>query len=154
MCTPKIAIAAALVACAGCQHTSGGNTSNPAAPTMSLTQLKDSITGRTGDSAETISGRNVTVRGRVALKYRGQQYLWVEEAKRTEDPTDHCLQLVIPDAVLRSIRGSPKMLTLTGRLLVMRQSEGLYTNYVVDGVSVYPYCTLAPYVYLRVDSAN
>jgi hypothetical protein len=147
----KVTAALLIFACVGCQHTEGGDASAGAAPVLPVTQLKDLIRTATAETFVTLDGRAVAVRARVELKYRAQQYLWLDDASADEDPSEHCLQLVIPEQVLQSMPRAQSAITLTGRLLVTRPSEGLYTNFVIDGVSVHPYCEFAPNVYLRVE---
>lgn len=127
-----------------------GSVSTP----MTISSLRDLLVSATSRSAgNELDGREVVTRGRVNLRYRAQQYLLLESSPRTDSPDTHCLQLIIPEKLNSQLPARKIDLEIGGRLMFIGvDSTAIYPSYVFKEVTVHPYCTFAPGLYMVVET--
>jgi len=136
-------VTAMLIPLAGCQ------TSSVAQDQAGLNDLLEraKVEGR----LNSVEGNNVSVTGRVNLRHRRQQFLWLRTQDKDVPADEQCLQLILPEELNGQIPESTESVTISGTLTVLGSSPGdIYPSYKINGVDVSPYCTAFPGVYLKV----
>jgi hypothetical protein len=114
---------------------------------MSAAQLHALVFGaQQPKSLDDLDGRKISVRGKVDLRYGGQQVLLAEGGQGS------CVQLIVPMAIDHSIAARRFLAHVEGALIVMPTpaEDELYTRYKVDGIQVYPACDGRTMVFLKV----
>ena len=126
-----------------------GCASAPEAPddAMSADQLYAQVFGtQQPKSLDELDGRPISVRGKVDLRYGGQQLLLAS------GPEGGCVQLIVPAAIDRSIAARRFHARIEGALVVMPtpSDEEFYVHYKMDGILIYPACSEWAMVFLKV----
>lgn len=116
---------------------------------MSADQLYALVFGaQQPKSLDDLQGRQINVRGKVDLRYGGQQLLLADG----EGAEGGCVQLIVPEAINRSFFSRRFHAHIEGSLLVFpTPADGdIYVHYKVNGVLVYPACAESAMVFLEV----
>lgn len=116
---------------------------------MSAAQLHALVFGpRQPKSLDELDGRLISVRGKVDLRYGGQQRLLVN----AQGGEGGCVQLIVPAAIDRSLAARRFNARIEGALLVLpTPADGeFYIHYKVDGILAYPACAERTMVFLKV----